>query len=106
MNYYGNTGIILGSGGATVQAVKDTLINKCLLSNLHVDVEQEDLYDVFDEFFTLKSINLERAESQTIEVASKIATIQFMSQRDYYRFYEYYNGCLLMGQKMEVNPIK
>ena len=39
MNYYGNTGIILGSGGATVQAVKDTLINKCLLSNLHVDVE-------------------------------------------------------------------
>lgn len=39
MNYFGNTSIVLGSGGALTQVIKDTFINKCELDNLNIHVE-------------------------------------------------------------------
>lgn len=43
VNYFGNTSVVLGSGGALLQVSKDSFINKCLLDNLNLYVEESDL---------------------------------------------------------------
>jgi hypothetical protein len=35
----------------------------------------------------------------------KTAKIQFYSQKDYHRFYEYYNGCQYFNRPLEVKPV-
>ena len=58
VNYFGTTNAMLGSGGATVQIIKKKYVNTCTLSNLDLSVEEDDLYDLFDEFFTLRNITI------------------------------------------------
>ena len=68
----GTTSVLLGSGGALIQVLKDKYINKCLLGNLCLSVDLEDLHELFDEFFTLKNIKLlpveQGASYQTAEI--------------------------------------
>lgn len=48
VNYLGTTNVVLGSGGSVIQVVKDKYISECYLSNLRLDVEVEDLHELFD----------------------------------------------------------
>lgn len=36
----------------------------------------------------------------------KSAIIEFVSQKDYYRFYDYYNECVYMDRYLKVSPIQ
>lgn len=56
--YFGNTSATLGVGGTVEQLIKNKYIGSCILTNLCPSVTEEDLFDLFDEFFTLKSIKL------------------------------------------------
>ena len=88
-NYLGTTNILLGSGGSTLQVIKDRYINQCYLSNISLDAEMEDLHELFDEFFNLQEIKF--VEDDSKKATFRTAHITFHSQKDFYRFSEYYN---------------
>ena len=62
VNYFANTNVMLGSGGGAMEIMKNRSITQCTLTNLDVSVTEEDLYDLFDEFFTLKNITMDPPE--------------------------------------------
>ena len=66
VNYFASTNAMLGNGGATMEIIKNRSITQCTLSNLDLSVTEEDLYDLFDEFFTLKSITMDPLEESKI----------------------------------------
>lgn len=39
VHYLGSTSLLFGSGGKTIQVIKDKYINKCSLTNLDLAVE-------------------------------------------------------------------
>lgn len=43
-NYLGTSNILLGSGGSTLQVIKDKYINQCYLSNISLDADLDDLH--------------------------------------------------------------
>jgi uncharacterized Fe-S cluster-containing MiaB family protein len=69
---------------------------------LDIDVQKEDLDELFDEFFVLKDIEIQNPEQNK---HSKQAIIHFNSQKDYYRFHSYYNECKYMNRILEVKPV-
>ena len=53
----------------------------------------EDLEELFEEFFKLRSIEVNDSKEGDL----KEAVIDFNSQKDFYRFNDYFNGCVLYG---------
>ena len=100
--YIANTNFLLGLGGELKEITKSNYINKCLLTNLHLEVTSEDLWELFEEFFILKDIKLKEPEAGKY---FKSAEITFNSQRDYYKFQEYFNDVLFFDRYMTIKPI-
>ena len=48
----------MGIGGTVMDLVKGKYINRCWLGNLDEECSREDLFDVFNEFFKLKEVNM------------------------------------------------
>ena len=88
VHYIGNTNISMSNGGEVKEVIKDNYINKCYLNNLDLEVTQEDIEDLVEGFFILKSIEILPPETGKF---CKSAIIEFNSQKDYYRFFSYYN---------------
>lgn len=102
MHYLGNTNVLLGAGGAVQEVIQTNYIDKCLLGNLHLDVTEEDLEELFEDLFVLKKVELQAPEPGKF---CKSAIVSFLSQRDYYKFKECFNECLYFDRLMEVRPI-
>lgn len=102
VHYMQTTNISMSNGGQVKEIIKDNYINKCYLNNLDLEVTQEDLQDLFQQFFVLKSIEILPPEYGKF---SKTAIIEFNSQKDYYRFFSYYNQCKYFDRLLEVRPL-
>jgi hypothetical protein len=58
LHYLGNTNLLIGAGGAVKELIQTGYIDKCLLSNLHLDVERSDLEDLFEDIVAVKDITV------------------------------------------------
>lgn len=56
VHYLGSTNVLLGAGGVVQEVIQTNYIDKCLLGNLHLDVTEEDLQELFEDLFVLKKI--------------------------------------------------
>lgn len=81
MNYIGTTNVLLGAGGSLIQVVKDKYINKCHLSNICLNVDLDDLNELFEEFFQLKSIKFINKKDEKEKASFQVAEIEFNSQK-------------------------
>lgn len=102
-NYFANIKFYVGAGGVVKEMVIGDYVSKGLVEGLHLDVTKEDLEELIEEFLIVRDINMRLPEPGQI---TKSAVIFFNSQRDYYSFFEYFNGCEYCGFTLKVTPVR
>jgi RNA recognition motif-containing protein len=102
-HYLGNIKFYLGAGGSVKEMVIGDYVNKGLLENLHLEATKEDLEELIEEFIVIRDIQIRLPEPGKF---TKSAVVFFNSQRDFYRFYDYFNDCEYLGHTLKVTSIK
>lgn len=102
-NYFGNIKFYVGAGGAVKEMVVGDYVSKALVENLHLEATCEDLEELIEEFLVVRDINMRLPEPGH---PTKSAVVFFNSQRDYYSFYDCFNGCQYLGHALKVSPVR